>query len=487
MKKALFLVAALMAVTIQLSGKITLPSIISDNMVLQQKASVKLWGWAEPGEEVTIIPSWGKRGHSVQAGTDGRWEARINTPAHCIGQSVEFISGRTGEKLKVENILIGEVWLASGQSNMEFEMKPHQKDKWMTGMYDWEKEAADANYPGIHLFKVEEDWEHNTPRKECKGEWVVCSPEVVQTYSAIAFLFARGLHRELQMPVGVILCAFGGTHAESWIRDEVMRQDSIYNRVYKNYTPEITAPKGYQHKVPAAIWNAMVNPILGYTIKGNIWYQAESNAWRAEDYAPIFTQLVNDWRSLWGQKRLPFYFMQVAPFADLPGKIRMEQAKVWEGKMLEDIGMPTAIDVGDSLDIHPKNKIVPARRFLQWALAKEYGKAIECEGPIFKEMKIKDGKAIITFRNSKGLHLGNILPDNSVEPAGPQEMARYLHIAGADGVFHPALSRIEGEKLVVWSPEVPKPAKVKYCQEDYCKGNIYNGAGLPAYPFAISM
>ena len=241
--------------------------------------------------------------------------------------------------------------------------------------------------------------------------------------------------------------------------------------------------KKYPHKNPAAIWNAMVNPIVGYTIKGNIWYQAESNAWRAEDYAPIFTNMVNDWRELWGQKRLPFYFMQVAPYGQLPGKIRFEQAKVWNTKMLEDIGMPTAIDVGDSLDIHPKNKIVPAHRFVLWALAKEYDMNVECSGPRFKKMKIEKGKAIITFHNGKGLHFANLLPDNSLSPQEESAMARYLHIAGADGIWHPAHSRIENNRLIVWSPAVPSPTQVKYCTEDYCKGYIYNGAGLPAYPF----
>ena len=373
--------------------------------------------------------------------------------------------------------------MASGQSNMEFEMMPHKKDTWMTGMYSWEEEAADANYPDIHLFKVEEDWDHNGPKEDCRGEWVVCSPEVAKTYSAIAFLFARELHKTLQRPVGVILCAFGGTHAESWIRDEVMRKDSIYNRVYKGYSPGVPVIAKYPHKAPAAIWNAMVNPILGYTIKGNIRYQAESNAWRAEDYAPIFTDLVKDWRTLWRQKRLPFYFMQVAPYGELPGKIRLQQAKVWEGKILKDIGMATAIDVGDSLDIHPKNKVVPAHRFALWALAKEYGMDVEHQGPLLKKIQFKKGKAVITFHNGEGLHFGNILPDGSVNPAPEREMARYLHIAGADGVFHPALSRIENDRLIVWSPSVPAPALVQYCREDYCKGNIYNGAGLPAYPF----
>lgn len=482
MKKIIVFTIALLSFAVQAQSKITLPSIISDNMVLQQKESVKLWGWGEPGEKVNISTSWGKSA-STTADAQGKWCAYIKTPEHCSGQRLEVLSGRTGEKVEVNNILIGEVWMASGQSNMEFEMMPHKKDTWMTGMYNWEEEAADANYPGIHLFKVEENWDHNGPREDCRGEWVVCSPEVAKTYSAIAFLFARELHKTLQRPVGVILCAFGGTHAESWIRDEVMRKDSIYNRVYKGYSPGMPVIEKYPHKAPAAIWNAMVNPILGYTIKGNIWYQAESNAWRAEDYAQIFTDLVNDWRLLWGQKRLPFYFMQVAPYGELPGKIRLQQAKVWECKILKDIGMATAIDVGDSLDIHPKNKVVPAHRFALWALAKEYGMNVDHQGPLLKKIQFKEGKAVLTFHNGKGLHFANILPDGSITPAPKGEMARYLHIAGADGIFHPALSRIENDRLIVWSPDVPAPTKVKYCTEDYCKGNIYNGAGLPAYPF----
>lgn len=485
MKKVFLLSALLLLAAMQTQAKIKLPAIISENMVLQQNENVKLWGWADPGEEVLISSSWSKKEISVQADASGKWVARLKTPKHCTGQWMEFLSGSTNEKISVGNILIGEVWLASGQSNMEFEMMPHKKDTWMTGMYDWEKESADADYPDIHLFKVEEEWDHNGPREDCKGKWVVCSPEVAETYSAIAFLFARELHRELQVPVGVVLCAFGGTHAESWMREETMSGDSIYNRVYKGYSPGMPVIDKYPHKAPSAIWNAMVNPIVGYTIKGNIWYQAESNAWRAEDYAPIFVDLVNDWRLLWGQKRLPFYFMQVAPFETMPGIIRAEQAKVWEQKMLGDIGMATAIDVGDSLDIHPKNKVVPAHRLALWALAREYGMDVECSGPQFKKMQVKEGKAIITFQNAKGLHFGDILPDGSVAPAGADAMARYLYIAGADGTFHPALSRIENDRLIVWSPAVPAPAAVKYCHGlDYCKGSIYNGAGLPAYPFA---
>ena len=468
---------AMLAAAIEMSGKITLPSIISDNMVLQQKADAKLWGWGEPREKIEIRTSWGKKVFSTVADAEGKWSVYVKTPGHCRGQWVKVSSGRTGETVEISNVLVGEVWMASGQSNMEFEMMPHKKDTWMTGMYNWEVEAADAVYPDIHLFKVDEDWDHNVVRDNCKGEWVVCSPEVAKTYSAIAFLFARELHKELGRPVGIVLCAFGGTHAESWIRDEVMRKDSIYNRVYKGYSPGMPVIDKYPHKKPAAIWNAMVNPILGYTVKGNIWYQAESNAWRAEDYAPIFIDLVNDWRSLWGQERLPFYFMQVAPYYQLPGKIRMEQAKVWENRMLEDIGMVTAIDVGDSLDIHPRNKVVPARRFADVVLAEEYGRKIECYGPVMKSVVSKGNELFVEFRHAKGMHVA--APSGEKMNGG----AAYLHVAGADGKYYPAFSRIEKGKLTVWHPDVKEPVKVKYCIEDYCKGNIYNGAGQPAYPF----
>ena len=195
------------------------------------------------------------------------------------------------------------------------------------------------------------------------------------SYTALASVYDK-INGEAYKPYAEMLCEYFALADIPVREDEVMRRDSIYNRVYKGYSPGMPVIDKYPHKAPAAIWNAMVNPILGYTVKGNIWYQAESNAWRAEDYAPIFVDLVEDWRSLWGQERLPFYFMQVAPYGELPGAVRLEQAKVWEKKLLKDIGMATAIDVGDSLDIHPKNKVVPAHRFALWALAGEYGKKV---------------------------------------------------------------------------------------------------------------
>ena len=180
-KRVFCALVLLMAVTLGLDGKVRLPAIISDNMVLQQSTDVKLWGWADAGECVSISTSWGDDVVSVTADADGKWSVYVKTPGCMTGQSVVFTCSNSQDKITVENILIGEVWLASGQSNMEFEMKPHPVDKWMTGMYEWEKESADADYPGIHLFKVEEAWDYVAPREDCEGEWVVCSPEVAQT------------------------------------------------------------------------------------------------------------------------------------------------------------------------------------------------------------------------------------------------------------------------------------------------------------------
>lgn len=473
--KRIILVLVLLQFTASAFGKITLPSLFSNNMVLQQKSSVKIWGWAEPGEQIIISTSWSNRELSACTGADGRWHLEIKTPSHRVGEMVKILSGSSNEEIVISNVLIGEVWLASGQSNMEFEMQPHNIDKWMTGMYDWEKESDNANYPNIHLFKVEEAYDHTTPQENCKGEWIVCTPEAAREYSAIAFLFARELHTLLDMPVGIILCAFGGTHAESWTRKEVMEKNPVYDKVYESYAPDKEVCRKYPHKVPSAIWNAMVNPIVGYTIKGNIWYQAESNAWRAGDYPPIFVNMVNDWRGLWGQKRLPFYFMQVAPFGTMPGVIRESQAMVWEKGMLDDIGMPTAIDVGDSLDIHPKNKVIPAHRFALWAFAKEYRMNVEFCGPLFKSAKVNDGKVKIAFKYDKGLYIKG------------EKNAGYLYVSDSQGKRHRAFSAIENGKLTVWHPDVKEPAVIEYCTDDYCKGDIYNGAGLPAYPFKVDL
>lgn len=471
--KTLILLTISLALSVAANAQIQLPSIISDNMVLQQKTNAKIWGRANGGETVNVKCSWSNKIYTTKADSCGKWSLYVKTPKQGKNHSMEIFTFT--HNVSVENILIGEVWLCSGQSNMEFEVLPSKEQSWMTGMYDAEKELQDTDYPDLHFFKVEKGWDYYTPREDCKGEWVVCSAQYAKTYSAIAFLFGKYIHKSLNVPVGIILSAFGGTHAESWTRKEVMENNPLYSKVLKRYTPEAMEPKGYNHKVPSSIWNFMVNPIVGYTIKGNIWYQAESNAFRDKDYPAVFTNMVNDWREQWGQKRLPFYFMQVAPHSTQPGVLREAQAKCWLDGTLEDVGMATVIDAGDSLDLHPKNKILPAERFAYWALNREYGKNVECCGPLYKSHKVIGKMVEITFHYAAGLYIKDGAEVND------------LFVAGEDGNFYPANGVVEGEKLKIWSEKVSHPKFVTYCCSNYCKGNLYNGASLPAYPFRIEI
>ena len=478
MKRFLIIAIYIVATAIQLNGQIKLPSLISDNMVLQQNTKAKIWGWSQANDNITVSTSWDNKKFSTIADDNGKWQLYITTPKYCTGQFLEILSGYSNKKIKISNVLIGEVWLASGQSNMEFWVSPNEELNWMTGMYNYEEELNDAEYEYIHLFNVDKSWDYEAPHDNCNGKWVICSKDVARCHSAIAFLFARELYNTLNTPIGIITCAYGGTPVESWTHLDAMQNDSIYKGIFERYTPEKMIPKQYEHKIPASIWNAMVNPIVGYTIKGNIWYQAESNAYRANLYAQMFVNMVKDWRSRWEQKRLPFYIMQVAPYGDLPSEIREEQVKVWrqaksmsdKSLHIKDLEVATTIDIGDSLDIHPKEKLIPAKRFAKLALAKEYGKNLECFGPIFKSVKAKGKILEIKFKHSHGL---NIQGENTA----------YMYIAGKDSVFHKALSKIENGKLLAWSDSVQTPVYIKYCTDKFCKGNIYNKAGLPAYPF----
>ena len=471
--KQVILAFCSLIIAMHCNAQITLPSIFSDNMVLQQKTDVNIWGMSRPEENIKIKTSWSSKVYATTADSCGKWSIYIKTPRHSVNHSIEIFT--LTDKKSIRNILIGEVWLCSGQSNMEFEVLPSKEQSWMTGMEGAQAELEDSNYPYLHFFKVEEGWDYYTPQKDCKGEWVVCNAEYAKTYSAIAFLFGKYLHKSLNVPVGIILSAYGGTHAESWTRQEVMQNNPLYKNVLEKYTPQAMEPKGYNHKVPSSIWNYMVNPIVGYTIKGNIWYQAESNAFRAKDYPAVFENMVNDWRKQWGQKRLPFYFMQVAPHSTQPAKLRETQAQCWLDGNLKDIGMATVIDAGDSLDLHPKNKILPAKRYLAWALNREYGKNVECCGPLYESYKLEGNKVEITFKYAKGLYI----KDN--------EVVNDLYIAGEDGKLYPALAIIENGKLKVWSKNVSRPKLITYCCSNYCKGNIYNSAQLPAYPFRIEI
>ena len=295
---------------IGIHADIQLPSILSDNMVLQQNAKVRFWGKARPGEKILVKTSWDHKKYKVTALANGHWELMIQTPAATSGQSVML---KGDNKIRINNILIGEVWLCTGQSNMEFPVARNPQVKWKTGMLNEAEEMKDADFPEIRLFHVEHQLAPDDEKEDCVGKWVVCNPENLKDFSAVGFVFGRKLYKELSTPVGLIQSTWGGTHAESWTSMKVMENNPLYADVLKQYSKEKVSREKDKCKVPATLWNGMIAPMVGYTVKGNIWYQGESNSVRYEKYQEVFTNLINSWRKEWNQPDMPFYFVQIAP------------------------------------------------------------------------------------------------------------------------------------------------------------------------------
>ena len=465
----LLLLSLLLTATIA-GAKVKLPAIISDNMVLQQGTTVRLWGWADPGERVSVQPSWTDKAVTTKAGANGRWEVKLKTPATAATAQALTVSA-PDTTLTVGNVLIGEVWLCTGQSNMEFPVCNHPDMAWITGMDTEEEELRDADYPELRLFRVEHQYGHEGELDDCKGEWLVCKAENLYEFSAIGFVFGRKLHKELHVPVGMIQCTFGGTHAESWLKMSEMENNPLYTDVLEEFAlKNVKQKKGYC-KVPATLWNGMVHPILGYTIRGNIWYQGESNAIRYEDYQQVFTQLINSWRREWGQKDMPFYFMQIAPHKGQPAGIREAQLRVWRSG-LKNVGMSVVTDACDSADIHPRNKRLAGERMALWALAKQYGRDVAYSGPLFQSLRTEGNAAILTFDYADGG-----LTTNDGQPV------RAFTVAGDDRRFYPATATIRGSELVVSAPQVEHPVAVRFGQSHFFRANLFNQAGLPAVPF----
>ena len=464
---SIFLVLGLFA-SLTTEAKVTLPAIFSDNMVLQQNAQVNVWGKATPGEKVTVKASWADKAVTAKAAANGKWTLKLKTPDAMTNQSITVSGENT---ITINNVLIGEVWLCTGQSNMEFPVSRHLDVKWKTGMLNETEEMKDADYPEIRLFHVEHQLAPGGEVDDCEGQWLVCNPKNLYDFSAVGFVFGRKLHKELKMPVGLIQSTWGGTHAESWTKLDVMKKDPLYADVLKDFALEGVKQEKNYCKVPATLWNGMIHPILGYTVKGNIWYQGESNSVRADKYQQVFTNMINSWRKEWKQPDMPFYFVQIAPQYGQPATIREAQLKTWQSG-LKNVGMAVITDVGDSLDIHPRNKTVTGERLAAWALAKQYGKDVTYSGPLFKAMKIEGNKAVLSFDY---VGEGLMTPDN--------EPVKGFIIAGADRRFYPATAVIKGDKLEVSAPQVAEPVAVRYAYCNFFRVNLYNKEGFPATPF----
>jgi sialate O-acetylesterase len=479
---------------------IRLPSIIGDNMVLQGGDMVPIWGWADPNEEISVSLSWRDAGWTLQTPPDGKWMFKTRPPE--VGGPYE-ITLKGKNTVAIRNILVGEVWVCSGQSNMEWPVRRSANA---------DQEMAAATYPKIRLFTVQRKVAQ-TPQEDCTGKWVECSPGTVGNFSGVGYFFGRELHKELNVPIGLIHTSWGGTPAEAWTSPDTLEQDYVFEPIVKRYKDALAvypeARKEYEEKLaqwrkdtekaraesaripprpaapfgpdnpnsPAGLYNGMVAPLIPYAICGVIWYQGESNAGRAYQYRDLFPAMIKSWWNSWPQGGFPFLFVQLANWRQVtPEPGPSDWAELREAQLmtlaLPDTGMAVTIDIGDANDIHPKNKQDVGKRLALWALAKTYDRDVVCSGPLYTGMEKKGNGIILHFD-----HVGGGLVARDREPL------KGFAVAGADQVFVWADARIEGDTVVVSSEKVAEPVAVRYAWGDNPVCNLYNKAGLPASPF----
>jgi len=480
---------------------VKLPAVIGDNMVLQRGGSTPIWGWADAGEKVTVAATWGGKAEAT-ADQDGKWMVKVELPTSA-GPFEITIAGKNTITLK--NVLVGEVWVCSGQSNMEFSVRQ---------AVDSNAEIASANYPQIRLFTVTKKVA-DKPESDCAGKWQECNPQTVWGFSAVGYFFGRYLHKELNAPIGLINTSWGGTPAEAWMSRQFLESDADfkpilergeeaitkypilkekYEQEMKKFDetaaqlkaegkkvprrPQIGPPIGPGHpNLPTGLYNGMLAPLMPYGIRGAIWYQGESNADRAYQYRKLFPAMIKCWRSNWAQGDFPFLFVQLANYMHTVAEPNeSEWAELREAQLMTlaepNTGMAVIIDIGEANDIHPRNKQDVGKRLALWALAKTYGKDVVYSGPTYQLMAVEGNKAVLHFQNVGG---------GLVAKRG--EKLEGFAIAGADHKFFLADAKIEGDTVVVSSPQVAEPVAVRYAWANNPACNLYNKEGLPATPF----
>jgi sialate O-acetylesterase len=430
------------------------PNILfTDGAVLQREQNVPVWGTANDGEKVTVEFA-GQTATATAQG--GKWKMELK-PLEAGGPFSMKISGEN--EVTVNNLLVGEVWVASGQSNMEWTIN---------ASFQPEVEKPKANFPQIRMITAKKV-ASLTPLDEVQGKWQECSPETVGGFSAVAYYFARDLHAKLGVPVGIISTSWGGTPAQAWTSaDGFEGQPELKGYADQLKAAEALPEKGHQN-FPAALYNAMIAPVVPYGMSGVIWYQGESNAGQSKQYQTLFPAMIADWRAKWKLGDFPFLFVQIAPFKGQPPEIR--EAQFLTLAKSKNTAMAVITDYGDANDIHPKQKEPVGNRLSLAARALAYGEKIEYSGPLYQEMKAAGDKAWINFSHVGG---GLVAKDGDLKG---------FTIAGADGKFLPAKAEIKGDKVVVSAEGVADPKAVRYGWDNVPDVNLCNKEGLPASPF----
>ena len=499
-----FACAVLLLQPSALLAGIKLPAILSDSSVLQQNQPVRIWGWASAGSQITV--SFQGQSQETTTNAEGRWDVML-TPLKAGGPH-ELKVGGDGTSITLKDILVGEVWLCSGQSNMAMTV---------TGVKDAEDEIAASDLPTLRMFTVKSS--HSTrPQTDCQGTWVNSHPNTVGGFSATAYFFGKRLHEELKVPVGLINSSVGGTSIESWTSlsaqqavDEIKprlqaweEEDRAYepasakDRYEKQLAtweqqkaiaekegrkpgrrPQLAVQPHMDRNYPSNLFNGKIHPIVGYSIRGAIWYQGENSSGRgfAHLYGQQLKTLITDWRTRWNQGDFPFAWVQLPNFkaeqkaaSETSGWVQVQEGML-KTLSVPNTGMAVTIDVGEANDIHPRHKQVVGWRLAQWALATVYGQKIVPMGPIYHSFEKNDNKMVITFTNAgKGL-------------TGSSDMLKGFAVAGSDRRFVWANAKIDGDKVVVWHDDIQDPQSVRYAWASNPQISLFNSANIPASPF----
>jgi len=444
-----------------LYGEVKLPAIFGDNMVLQQNAEAAIWGTAGNGSTVKVTTSWNKKSYSVRAGSDGKWKVKVATPS--FGGPFD-ITISDGTALRIKNVMIGEVWVCSGQSNMEMPMKGYMNQPVLGS----NEAIATSTNPSIRMFTVKRATSLQ-PLDNFTGDWKNCEPENVSEFSATAYYFGLMLYKALNVPIGLINTSWGGTRIEPWISEEGFKEFDFVKLPDKNQQGTLSS------QTPTVLFNAMINPLVGYGIKGAIWYQGESNRNEAANYLKLLPGMVKNWRTLWNIGDFPFYYVQIAPYDNGPTGLNsafLREAQLKAVDALPNMGMASIMDIGEKDIIHPANKKAGSDRLAYLALSNTYlKKGFASSGPVLKEMTITGSVIKLTFNNAV----------NGLTSYG-KELSCF-EVAGANKRFFPAKAFLLGNGVTIFCPSVSVPVAVRYAFKDFIIGDLFNTEGLPASSF----
>lgn len=497
--KSAAIVILITALTCLTFADVSVPQIFSSDMVLQRNIDIKVWGWADENEKVTV--SLGDKQSSTTADIQGNWS--LTLPPFKVGDPLKMTIKGNNE-IVFENVLIGEVWICSGQSNMQFGL---------ASVLNAEEEIKNADYPNIRLYTVPQRIS-GTARQDFDARWIVCNPENISnrwgSFSAVAYFFGREINEKLNVPVGLINTSWGGSHIEAWIPedgfsfspklkdltkftkdtnekyrkklkeslDNVDKRSTCFGTPFVMPKHPFDAAGGTYPTNPTCLYNTMINPMATYGIAGAIWYQGESNHQDGTLYYEKTKALIGSWRSIWQQGDFPFYYVQLAPMKQGQHYKDDELPKLWEAQTqsleIKNTGMAVTVDIVDDLwDIHPKNKQDVGKRLALWALAKTYDqKDIVYSGPLYKKMDIKDDKIIISFDYADS----GLTTRDGKEPD-------YFEIAGENKEFLKAKAIIEGQTIIVYNEKIKNPVAVRFAWDQQATPNLCNMEKLPASPF----